>query len=163
MIIGAQYVNANIIFRTTPENPFIYWEKIDDVLNKHIDGNFDFSVIEDIPLGCGYEVINLDALEKSHKFGKDKHRSELCSLYIHEHQKSFKINRFMPEKSLQRPEIRLTVDNPEDLMVVRKIYEKLGQGKKPVYLKKIIDFLDMNKEISKINSHILPGKSRIWD
>jgi N,N'-diacetyllegionaminate synthase len=163
LIIGAQYVNANIIFRTTPENPFIYWEKIDDVLNKHIDGNFDFSVIEDIPLGCGYEVINLDALEKSHKFGKDKHRSELCSLYIHEHQKSFKINRFMPEKSLQRPEIRLTVDNPEDLMVVRKIYEKLGQGKKPVYLKKIIDFLDMNKEISKINSHILPGKSRIWD
>ena len=33
-----------------------------------------------------YELINLKSLEKSHKQGKDKHRSELCSLYIRENQ-----------------------------------------------------------------------------
>jgi len=138
LIEGAKYVNADIIFRITPENPYIYWEGIDKVLRKHIVKNYDFSVIEDIPLGSGYEVINLDALEKSHALGSDKHRSELCSLYIYENQKKFRINRFFPEKSLQRPEIRLTVDNPEDLIVVRKIYENLGKNKNPIPLKKII-------------------------
>jgi len=163
LIEGAKYVNADIIFRITPENPYIYWEGIDKVLRKHIVKNYDFSVIEDIPLGSGYEVINLDALEKSHALGSDKHRSELCSLYIYENQKKFRINRFFPEKSLQRPEIRLTVDNPEDLIVVRKIYENLGKNKNPIPLKKIIEFLDHNNEITRINSHIPPGKSRIWD
>lgn len=163
LIEGAKYVNADIIFRITPENPYIYWEGIDKVLRKHIVENYDFSVIEDIPLGSGYEVINLDALEKSHNLGSEKHRSELCSLYIYENQKKFRINRFIPEKSLQRPEIRLTVDNPEDLIVVRKIYENLGNNKKPISLKKIIEFLDHNNEVIRINSHIPPGKSRIWD
>ena len=29
LIEGAKYVNADIVFRITPENPFIYWEGID--------------------------------------------------------------------------------------------------------------------------------------
>ena len=162
LIDGAKYVNADIICRTTPENPFIYWEGIDSVIEKHIKGNFDFSVVEDIPLGCGFEVINLKSFELSHKFGNQRHRSELCSLYIYENQKKFKINRFFPDKKLQRPEIRLTVDNPEDLILVRKIYEKIGRNEKPIHLQKIIEFIDKNPSLTNINSHIIPGKSRIW-
>jgi N,N'-diacetyllegionaminate synthase len=164
LILGAKYVNADIIFRVTSENPYIYWEGIDKVLKKHIDFNFDFSeAISDFPLGSGFEVINFDALEKSHRLGTDKHRSELCTLYIHENQKNFKIYRFIPKKLLQRPDIRLTVDNPEDLIVVRKIYENLGNGKNPITLKKIINFLDKHNEITQINSHMLSGVSKIWN
>jgi len=162
LIEGGIFVNADIVFRITPENPYIYWEGIDSVIRKHIDGKYDFSIVENIPLGSGFEIINLDALKKSHKLGSKRHRSELCSLYIYENQKKFKINLFVPEKSLQRPEIRLTVDNPEDLLVVMKIYEKLGKGKKPIPLKHVIEFLDKHPEISHFNSHIPPGKSRIW-
>ena len=95
LIDGAKYVNADLVFRITPENPYIYWQGIDALIKKHISGNFDFSYIIDVPLGSGFEVINLGALEISHKNGSKKHRSELCSLYIYEHKDKFKIHSFL--------------------------------------------------------------------
>ena len=163
LIQGAELINANIIFRVTSENPFIYWEGIDTLIKNHIKGKFDFSFIDKVPIGSGYEIINRQALEKSHKLGGKRHRSELCSLYIYEHQKDFSIQRFNPPSQLQRPDLRLTVDTPEDLLVARKIYEKLGDGDKPIALRKIIEFLGRNTTVSQINSHIPIGVTRIWD
>jgi len=84
-------------------------------------------------------------------------------LYINEHKNQFKINHLTPENSLQRPEIRLTVDSPQDLWVARIIHEELGKGIKPISLNQIIKFLDDNPQIKKINSDIPLGQSRIWN
>lgn len=162
LVLGAKYVNCNTIFRVTSENPFIYWEGIDLAIKEHIDGKYDFSFIEGLPIGTSFELINLNALEKSHKKGKRKHRSELCSLYIYENKKTFKINSIQAPKMLHRPNFRLTVDTPEDLIVARIIYKKFGNNLKPIPLKKIIQYLDKNKSIMKINSGIPLGVARIW-
>ena len=162
LVLGAEYVNCNIIFRVTSENPFIYWEGIDLAIKKHIDGKYDFSFIDGLPIGASFELINFDALEKSHKKGKNKHRSELCSLYIYENKKSFKINTIQAPKMLHRPNFRLTVDTPEDLIVARLIYKKLGKNLKPIPLNKIIQYLDKNKFVMDINSEIPLGVTRIW-
>lgn len=162
LINGAKYVNADIIFRITPENPYIYWEGIDEILQKHISGNYDFSTCFNVPLGTGYEVVKLSAFEKSHKEGSKKHRSELCSLYIRENIKKFKIFHISPPKEFQRPEIRLTVDTPEDLYVARSIYDSLGKKQKLISLKTVIKFLDENPELAKINSGVPLDVSRIW-
>jgi len=162
LIDGAKYVNADVVFRITSENPFIYWEKIDLLIKKHVENNFDISYIHNVPLGVGYEIINLKALEISHKFGSRRHRSELCSLYIKEHKDSFKIHRLEIEKALQRPEMRLTVDSPQDLWVARLIQKSIGKGGDPIPLRRIISFLDKNPNISRINSDIPVGVSRIW-
>jgi N,N'-diacetyllegionaminate synthase len=163
LIKGAELVDANIIFRVTSENPFIYWEGIDTLIKKHIKENSEFSFIDNLPIGSGYEIINLESLKKSHKFGNKRHRSELCSLYIYEHQKDFKILRSQPSRELKKPHLRLTVDTPEDLLVARKIYESLGSDLKPIPLKKIINFLEKYPNIIKINSNIPLGVTRIWD
>jgi N,N'-diacetyllegionaminate synthase len=162
LINGAKYVNADIIFRITPENPYIYWEGVDDLLSKHISENYDFSTCYNVPLGTGYEVVNLAAFEKSHKEGSKRHRSELCSLYIRENQKKFKIYHASPPKELQRPEIRLTVDTPEDLYVARAIYDGLGKKGKIIPLKDVIRFLDKNPNLAGINSKVPLQVSRIW-
>ena len=162
LVDGAKHVNAEVIFRITPENPYIYWEGIDTLIKKHIEGNFDFSDCYNVPLGSGYEVVNVEAFERAHKEGSKRHRSELCSLYIQENQKKFKVHHFMPPKELQRQELRLTVDTPEDLTVARLVYKSLGRNGKAIPLKKIIRFLDNNHEITKINSKTPLGASRIW-
>ena len=107
-------------------------------------------------------MINLDALEKSHNNGKRKHRSELASLYIYEHRQKFKIQELEPRQELQRPDLRLTVDNPEDLLVMRLIHNEIGQKDNPISLHKIIKFLDKNHEVKKINSGIPVGKAKLW-
>jgi len=162
LIDGANYVNADVVFRVTSENPFIYWEFIDTVIDQHVNGNYDFSYVEEIPIGSGFELIDFNALKKSHIQGKKKHRSELCSLYIHEHQKSFKIKSIKPPKALQYPKIRLTVDTLEDLMLARIIHKSVGNKDIPIPLSKILKFLAKNPSLTKINSDIPLGVTRIW-
>lgn len=160
LIKGAEKVSADILFRTTSENPFIYWEGIDKLIKNHIETDSDLSFYGDLPLGASYEIINLKSLKFAHAHGTKIHRSEYSSSYIYENPKKFKINRVVPEKSLQRPMFRLTVDTPQDLWVVRIIYDSLGQNGKPIKLKRIIHFLDLHKDVSKINSNI-PLKYKI--
>ena len=94
--------------------------------------------------------------------GKRKHRSELASLYIYEHRNKFKINEVKPKKELQRPDLRLTVDTPEDLQMMRLIDKFIGNHGNPISLRKIITFLDKNPDIAKINSSIPAGKAKLW-
>lgn len=154
LILGANFVDGDIIVRTTSENPFIYWEGIDMLIKNHLANKNDLTTFSGLPLGTSLEVINKKALEISHKQGKSKHRSELCTLYINENPKKFKISRLKVVKSLHRPELRLTVDTPQDLMVARLIFKNLAKNNQMVKIETIIKYLDSNPEIQKINSDI---------
>ena len=149
-------------YKMRPSLSRYHWEQIDLTLKNHFKKTLDFSILKNIPIGSGFEVINLNALEKSHRKGQRKHRSELASLYIYEHKQKFKIQELEPRKELQRPDLRLTVDNPEDLLVARIIQDEIGKNDSPIELKKIIKFLDKNPEVKKINSGIPVGKAKLW-
>ena len=153
LITSAKFVNAGTILRVTTENPFFYWEGIDNLIKKHHKGSYDLTTYKNMPLGSSLEIIKLNALELSHKSGSSKHRSEFCTLFINQNPKRFKICRIV-EKGLNRPDIRLTVDTPQDLWVARIIHNNLGKNKKPIPLRKIIRFLDNNPKIKDINSNI---------
>lgn len=154
LIDGAKYVNSDIILRVTSENPFIFWEGIDNLIRKHVSGKHDLSTYTNLPLGSSMELINRKALEYSHKHGSKKHRSELCTLFINENPDKFNILKCLPEKILRRPEIRLTVDTPQDLWIAKLIHNSIGIKNKPIPLRKIINFLDHNSQIKKINANI---------
>lgn len=154
LIDGAKYVDAKIIFRVTPENPFIYWEGIDNAITKHIQGNFDYSIITPLPLGSGFQIINRQALELSHTKGKSRHRSEHADLYITENKTKFKINVIRPPKQLQRKDFRLTVDTPQDLILVRWIHKTIGKENEAISLKSVVELLDKNHRWAEINKGI---------
>lgn len=158
LIDGAKHVNADIVFRVTSENPYIYWEAIDSTITKHIQGNFDYSTVLPLPLGSSFEIINRKALEISYKFGKKRHRSEHADLYIFENKKRFKINVVKPEKDMQKPELRLTVDTPQDLILAQIIFQALGKKGTLIHLKKIIKFLEENQHLAEINTNIEMAK-----
>lgn len=153
-IKAANLVDADIVFRVSTENPYLHWEEIDPTLRKHIKLKCDFSTLEPIPLGAGFHIINTKALEKSFKNGTSRHHSEHVNLYINEHKEKFRSRIFNPKKVFQRSDIRLTVDTPEDLILVRKIYDAVGDNGKPIPFKKIIKFLDKNPELILINADI---------
>ena len=154
LIGAAKKVKADSILRVGSENPFIYHEGVDKLIQKHIEGDYDLSTYSDLPLGSSFELIKLSALERSHKLGNKIHRSEYSTLYIDKNPTKFNILRVTPPKSLRRPELRLTVDAPEDLILSRKIYEGLDGKHKRISLGRIIKFLEKHPEIKKINSKI---------
>jgi spore coat polysaccharide biosynthesis protein SpsF len=152
LILAAESANADIVLRTTTENPYPYWENLDDLIRLHIEQNADITVTDKLPLGSFVEVISLDALKKSHKFGEDRHRSELCTLFISENPDIFMIQRILAPDELQHPEYRLTVDTPQDLMLVRTLWEELHEDQDPVSLGAIVEYLNTHPQVAAINS-----------
>ena len=148
LIIAAKKIKATDVFRVTTESPFIYFQKINLAWKKHLSANADTTMIKDVVDGVGFAIHTLDSLLISHKNGSSKHRSELCGLYIMENPKKFKIAKILPDKSLSRNDMRLTVDYPEDLVLCRKVFSKFKKDAPLIDVKKIVNFLDKNKAIT---------------
>lgn len=147
IISGAEYVNSNILLRVTSEDPIKYWQGIDKAIQQHIESDTDYTeCISSLPEGTGFEIINLDALKKSHKYGRKQHKSEFVTSFINENPKKFKISSFPVPAHLQFPNIRLTVDNPEDLILIRNIWKIFPKARIPT-LKETLNLINNNKLI----------------
>lgn len=150
LIKGARAMRATDIFRVTSESPFVYFEAIDELWRIQVNGGYDCVFLDDIIQGCGFEILRLSALERSHREGDPKHRSELCTLYIREHADEFRISRHRPPDSYIRKDLRLTVDYPEDLVVCRSVYMQLQNVAPRIPLSEIIKFLDNSPDLKKL-------------
>lgn len=150
LVACGQLGNATDIFRVTSESPFLYFEPVNELWQQHISGNYDATFMDDIIDGCGFEIISLKALQTSHRFGESKHRSELCTLYIREHKQDFKICISDSPTELVRRDLRLTVDNPEDLALCRIVYTKFKNSAPRIKIKEIVQFLDNNPDLIKL-------------
>ena len=139
---------ATDIFRITTECPFTVWEMLPDLWDRHINNNNDISVTDLLPEGSHFEIYTQEALERCHRDGDDADRSEYVSAYPRFNQNKFKIEIVLPKTSLQRMDLRLTVDYPEDLVVCRRIYENLKNEGPKIPLSTIIKWLDANSEVA---------------
>jgi spore coat polysaccharide biosynthesis protein SpsF len=142
--------NATDIFRVTSESPFLFFEPVEAAWEMHQKNKADATFMDDIIDGCGFEIISLHALKDSHEQGTQKHRSELCTLYIRENHAKFNIYKLTPPKELVRKDLRLTVDNPEDLVLCRKVFEEFKQLAPRIPIKQIVRFLDENPDLIKL-------------
>jgi spore coat polysaccharide biosynthesis protein SpsF len=139
LVDGGRLTGATDIFRVTSESPFPYFEPVEDAWRRHQDEQADATFMDDIIDGCGFEIISLN--------GGRKHRSELCTLYIREHPLELKIIRLVPPQELVRKDLRLTVDNPEDLAVCRIVYGALKGNAPRIPVTAIARFLDANPRL----------------
>ena len=138
---------ASDIFRVTTESPFISFDLIEKAWDFHIKSNSDAVFLDDVVDGCGFEIISLSSLKTSHKKGEQRHRSEMCTLYMRENINDFDIRKLPPPSFLERKDLRLTIDNPEDLVICRKIYETFSDYAPNIPIKKIISYLDENPNL----------------
>lgn len=152
LISAGELSSATDVFRVTSESPFLYFEAVEHCWDTYVSNQMDALFLEPIIDGCGFEIISLAALKRSHQEGSPKHRSEMCSLYIRENSNLFNIARIKPSAKLQRFDLRLTVDNPEDLVVCRHIYAAFSSIAPRIPVEEIIDFLDRNPGLIDLTS-----------
>ena len=145
-IKAANLVKASDILRVTSESPFPYLNNLDSAWLEHLKGNYNASFLDNVIDGCGYEIINLKTL-KSIKNKTSKFQNEHITNYIRLNKNKFSIKYISYPAFMNRKDIRLTVDNPEDLVLCREVYKII---KNSVSHKKIISFLDKNEYLKKL-------------
>lgn len=156
---------TDIVFRITTDCPFLYFERIDELYEMHIEGGFDLSKFSHLPEGAGFSLNNAETLRTCHLKGTSRHRSELVNSYIFDNQDEFRIHTLKPEEKLRRPEVRITVDYPEDLVFCRRVYRDLRGNESLIRIADIIDYWDRNEELRKPMEEIGIdwGHGRLWE
>jgi spore coat polysaccharide biosynthesis protein SpsF len=147
LIQACKFAHGTDIFRLTTESPFTYYEAINKAWRVHIENFNDLTSIDFLPDGSGFEIIKLQAYERSWAQGSTRHRSEYCSLFIRENKDLFRHEIIEIPNNIKRPDLRLTVDNPEDLIICREIYSKFKSFSPRIPLSKIISYIDRNPHL----------------
>jgi spore coat polysaccharide biosynthesis protein SpsF (cytidylyltransferase family) len=148
--------NAETVVRVTGDNPLTDPVMLDHMVDAHLAAGADYTYTEDLPRGTRCEVVSTDALERCHDLAEDASASEYMTAMLRrpDHFKTVAVE--APDPRLKRPELRLTVDHPEDLEVVRAIYENFDGA--PPALADVITWLDEHPGIAQTNAGIASGE-----
>jgi spore coat polysaccharide biosynthesis protein SpsF len=148
--------SADHVVRVTGDNPLTDLPLIESLCRRHLEADADYTYVpgDALLMGILSEVIAARALDRSHREGGDRHRSELVTLYIKENPEKFRIERAELPEELYRPEYRLTVDEPEDVMLMERIFDRLYEPGRVLQTIQAIRFLDSEPALAAINARV---------
>ncbi len=152
---AAKLFGLKAIVRVTGDCPVIDTNIVEKVIDFYHKNSFDYvSNIHPVsyPDGLDVEMFSFEALEKSWKEGKLTSQREHVVPYILKNPKIFKIGNIINNKDYSS--LRLTLDEKEDLILIRKIYKELYDKNSFFGLKEILELFEKKPELVKINQHI---------
>ena len=153
----------DLIVRVTSDCPLIDPKLVDKVIKFSINGNVDYcsnGLIERYPDGQDVEVFKFSTLEKAWKYAKLKSEREHVTPYIIKHSdfkggSEFTALNFY--SSIDYSKIRMTVDEPNDLKLIKTLIEKIGDDKSWLEYTNCI----INNNFNKINDGITRNEGYI--
>jgi spore coat polysaccharide biosynthesis protein SpsF len=138
---ASQELHPDIIIRATADNPLIEIGSIERIVNVLSFENLDLCMERDLPYGAATEALTVEALGKAHRLAQEASHREHVTLYIKEHPETFRTSFPIAPDSLRLPQIRLTVDTPEDFTFMAQLIRRLPEGETPLPLSKYLPFV----------------------
>jgi spore coat polysaccharide biosynthesis protein SpsF len=130
---AAKRFEAQTIVRLTGDCPLIDPFEIDRTVRAFQETEVDFAANRlpppwrrTTPIGMDTEVVTYDALQKAWREADQKHQREHVMPYFYEEHGRFKV--LLVDHDPDLGDYRLTVDTPEDLTLVCKIYDHFGNS-----------------------------------
>jgi len=150
----AKKFDADPIIRITGDCPLLDPLLIDQMIEFYLTHNYDYvsnTIKPTYPDGLDVEIFSFKILEKlMNKVSKQSDKEHVTS-YIIENIKDFKV--FNYENKTDLSDIRLTVDEKQDLKLIRKIFSLL-QPKIIFSLNDIMKIINQNPKIIEMNKGI---------
>jgi spore coat polysaccharide biosynthesis protein SpsF len=137
---AARATGTTTIVRATGDNPLVSADLANRLLRLHRSEHADYSGFLGGPVGSGVEILAVEALERAWSSAPDAYEREHVSPYLYRRTEEFRILRPQVEASCRCPEGRITLDTPEDLEVLRKLWAGIYRGRPPI-LEEVIAWL----------------------
>lgn len=158
---AALQVKADVVVRLTGDCPLIDSEIIDKVINNYLLYVHEFQYVSNtlkrtFPRGLDAEVFSFRALEKVHKQAKSSEDREHVTRYIVNNPGAFKLFNVSHDENYSRH--RLTLDTPEDFILIKKIIEAIYPYNPHFTMEDIIHLLEKNPKWQLINKHVQQKK-----
>ena len=143
------------VLRVTGDCPLLDPKIADQLIRVFLDQRpaVDYAVTApSYPDGMDCEVFTFAALACAWREARLQSEREHVTPYIWKNPSLFRIQRMEYERDCSA--IRLTVDEPEDMAVVRAVYGALHREGEIFHLEEILDWLDRNHAVKTLNNSI---------
>jgi spore coat polysaccharide biosynthesis protein SpsF len=128
-----------IIVRATADNPLIDIGTTDRIVRGIRASRLEYCMESDLPYGAATEAITAAALTRVVREARYPRHREHVTLYVKDHPDRFRIAFLVPPDNLRRPDLRVTVDTPQEFIFVESIIQELPEGFEPVPLARYIE------------------------
>lgn len=153
---AARSFTADIVVRLTGDCPLLDPELIDKAIVELESNNLDFAANRlpppwkrTYPVGLDVEVCTFAALERAWKEAEKPFEREHVMPYLYDEKDRFRVS--VLEADEDHSDQRWTVDTPEDLELMRKVYGYF-KNIKAFSWKDVLDYFKEHPELSRINA-----------
>ena len=162
---AAQWQKAGVVVEITGDCPLTCPEVIDEAVRRFLAGGMDYLsnlLIQSYPQAIDVRVFRTaDLVEINGQLaGDDPALREHVALYFEEHPEKYQTHVMAAPPEYHRPDWRLDLDYPEDLLLLTRIFEALYPRNPAFTLQELIDCLDAHPEWRTINAHMVRRPAR---
>jgi spore coat polysaccharide biosynthesis protein SpsF len=158
---AAKMRDSDVVVRITSDCPLIDWELLDNVVHEFDKGDYDYvsNVLtkRTYPRGLDVEVFSIAVLENMWKSCDKKREREHVTTYVRENPSLFKTMNYEQETDLS--DLRWTVDEEDDLKLIKIIYEELYHRKPDFNTEDILELIKERPELATMNKHVEQKKN----
>ncbi|MEK7173291.1 MAG: glycosyltransferase family protein [Patescibacteria group bacterium] len=152
---AAKKFKADIVVRITGDCPLLDPEIVDTTINLFLKTKCDYvsnTHPPTFPDGMDVEVFSFRALERSWLEAKLISEREHVTLYVRNHPEIFRCGNVLHTKDISS--LRLTVDEPSDFKLIKKIFQHLYPRKHFFGFKDILKYLESFPRLLLVNKTI---------
>tara|TARA_Y100000294_G_C8550843_1_gene335221 strand:- start:119 stop:892 length:774 start_codon:yes stop_codon:yes gene_type:complete len=167
VVSAVKKYKTDIIVQITGDSPLVDKKITENLINFFITnqnkydfvsndaGYYNVTFKKTFSLGLSTKVFSSSLLYKIERIANNKIDREHIVNYILKNNNKYKIYNYEANDEYFRPDLRFTLDYLEDYKVIKLIYENLYVKNVNFSAIDIINFLDKNPDIKKINSHCI--------
>ena len=155
---AARAHRADVIVRVTADCPLIDPAEIDHVVREYKRSGVDFAANRlpppfgrTDPIGLDTEVCSFAALERAWREAKEPYQREHVMPYLYEERGRFKVLRV--DHDPDYGDLRWTVDTPQDLELVRVIFERMA-GRADFGWLAVLELFQREPELARLNAGV---------
>ena len=156
---AAKEERADAIVRITSDCPLIEPEITDTTIRAFLERRPDYAsnVLErTYPRGLDTEIMTWDALDRSWQQAKEPYEREHVTPYIYENPGRFTL--YSVKGDMDYSDHRWTLDEPEDLVFLRAIYERMEEDSS-LFMARRPGFVGAGTWFDRVESSCLPESS----
>jgi spore coat polysaccharide biosynthesis protein SpsF len=125
-VLAADRFGATSVVRATADNPAVDIDAPLRVLELLLRTGADYVVEVDLPHGTAVEAVSVEALVKADAIATDADDREHVTPLLRRDRRLFNALQTAAPGRLRRPDLRLTIDTPEDLWFMERVVAELG-------------------------------------
>ena len=150
---AAEHFGVDTVVSCTADNPFVDPESIDNLLEFHTQNHHDFTNTEGLPWGAFAYALQTEAICRACDL-KDEVDTEVWGGYFTQTGRFSCGTLSITDPTIRWPELRLTVDTPEDFALAEAVFSRLYQPGQVFDLRQVVALCRQYPELPAINATV---------